>query len=544
MRFWNIKPLKNRVRAFRWPLIILCVGALVQSLLSVGMAVLTSYVVDAGLTQSPRFLQLGIGLLTVLVSMVLLKAFLSWQAGISADRMAAQLRQDLLRSAEQAGGNLLQGSHSGMLLNRSMEDVHTICAGLTGTIHNICGQLSRLAASFGAVLMLYRPVAGFLMVAAALVGAGAACLRPVIKRRQREVRQSEEEAMIHFQESVGRLELIQALGVEEEDQRRFSVRMEQSLKAKHRRRMVSIGGHSLLSMTSQLGTGGLLLWGIYQVSQGKLSYGSLTAMLQLLSLFRGPAIGLSSIWTHLATIDVAGERLNELMLDDPVPSGLPMKVQPELLAVVFEDVTFTYPGDEAPALAHYTTRIPLRDWTCLTGVSGRGKTTIFRLIMGLYQPEEGRVYVETDRGSFPCGDETRSWFAYVPQDYALFSGNIRDNLLLVAPEADKARRKWALDIAQAGFVEELSAGEETTVGENNAGLSRGQLQRLAIARAVLMERPVLLLDECTSALDECTERAVLQALHQLGGVAILVTHRPNALDGLSRLLMMTMEDES
>jgi len=225
MRFWNIKPLKNRVRAFRWPLIILCVGALVQSLLSVGMAVLTSYVVDAGLTQSPRFLPLGIGLLTVLVSMVLLKAFLSWQAGISADRMAAQLRQDLLRSAEQAGGNLLQGSHSGMLLNRSMEDVHTICAGLTGTIPNICGQLSRLAASFGAVLMLYSPVAGFLMVAAALVGAGAACLRPVIKRRQREVRQSEEEAMIHFQESVGRLELIQALGVEEEDQRRFSVRM-------------------------------------------------------------------------------------------------------------------------------------------------------------------------------------------------------------------------------------------------------------------------------------------------------------------------------
>lgn len=538
-----MKPLKRLLRPFWLQLVTLCVGAVVQSLLSVGMAVLTSYVVDAGLSQTPSFPALGAGLLAALLFGGVLQAFLSWQAGSSFDRMVAQLRQDLLKSAEHMGGSLLQGGHSGMLLSRGMEDVHTMCVGLTSTIPNVLGQLSRLAASFGAVLMLYRPVAGFLLAVVALAGMGAACLRPVIKRRQREVRLAEERAMVHFQESLGRLELIQALSAEKEDQRRFSVRVDQSLAAKRRRRIVSIGGRSLLSMASQLGTGGLLLWGIYQVSQGMLSYGSLTAMLQLLALFRGPAIGLSSIWTQLATIDVASERLSELLLDSISPGCVPAESGLELRAVVFKDVTFTYPGDEVPALAHYTARIRLTDWTCLTGVSGQGKTTLFRLMLGLYQPESGQVYVETDRGPVPCGAATRRWFAYVPQDYALFSGNIRDNLLLVSPEADEERLKWALDVAQAGFVKELPAGEDTPVGENNAGLSKGQLQRLAIARAVLMERPVLLLDECTSALDESTERAVLRALHQLGLAAVVVTHRPGALEGLNGLTMMTMEDE-
>lgn len=192
-------------------------------------------------------------------------------------------------------------------------------------------------------------------------------------------------------------------------------------------------------------------------------------------------------------------------------------------------------------MENFSARFPMDGWACLTGVSGRGKTTLFKLILGLYTPQQGRVYLETAQGDVPCSEATRHLFAYVPQDYALFSGTVLENLLLVAPDADEEKRKNALQIAEATFVLDMAAGENTVLRENNTGLSKGQLQRLAIARAVLMERPVLLLDECTSALDAETEAAVLRNLQTLGKNAILVTHRPEALENLENIHPILME---
>ena len=157
---------------------------------------------------------------------------------------------------------------------------------------------------------------------------------------------------------------------------------------------------------------------------------------------------------------------------------------------------------------------------------------MFKLMLGLYTPQQGRVYIQTDTQQIPCSEQTRHLFAYVPQDYALFSGTILENLQLTAPDADMPAVEEALRIADAQFVWELTAKEQTQVRENNTGLSKGQLQRIAIARAVLMDRQIFLLDECTSALDARTEDAVLHNLKQLGKQAILVTHRPQALDVL------------
>lgn len=166
---------------------------------------------------------------------------------------------------------------------------------------------------------------------------------------------------------------------------------------------------------------------------------------------------------------------------------------------------------------------------------------MFKLILGLHKPQAGRIYLQTDQGEIPCSEATRRLFAYVPQDYALFSGTILENLQLVAPDLDAARMWQVLSAAQADFVRELSDREQTQVRENNAGLSKGQLQRLAIARAILMDRPIFLLDECTSALDAQTEQAVLQLLHDTGKQAILVTHRPEAATAIGGVTMVSLE---
>ena len=296
----------------------------------------------------------------------------------------------------------------------------------------------------------------------------------------------------------------------------------------------------IINTATQIGAGALLLWGAARVAVGALSFGSLTAMLQLLSLFRGPVLGLSGLWTRLASVEVAAERLQNLL---EVPeTAQPVNADYGVRAVVFENVTFAYPDDEVPVLQNFCFRFPLEGWTCLTGISGKGKSTIFKLILGLYKPQSGRIYLETQAGEIICGEETRHLFAYVPQDYALFSGTVLENLRLVAPELEDTKLEQALQIAQAEFIMDSEEQLQTQVRENNAGLSKGQLQRLAIARAVLMERPIFLLDECTSALDAQTEDAVLSGLRTVADRAILVTHRPEALENLDGITKVSMEE--
>jgi len=257
-------------------------------------------------------------------------------------------------------------------------------------------------------------------------------------------------------------------------------------------------------------------------------------------MLRSPVVGLSGIWNRFSAIDVAAERLKELL--DGKQAPVENTQVGEVRAIVFENVSFHYPGEETPVLERFSARFPLDRWACLTGISGKGKSTIFKLILGLYTPQQGRVYLETDRGQIPCDGSTRHLFAYVPQDYSLFSGTIMENFQLVDPAATEETCKQALEIAQAEFVWELSSGLQTQIRENNTGLSKGQLQRLAIARAILMDRPVFLLDECTSALDAQTEEKLVKALSALNKQAILVTHRPDALKDQERITFVEMEE--
>ncbi len=527
------------MRIYRWRILWLSVLMIVQSLLQVVMAVLSRFVIDAALDTGKNLLFWGVMLVADMLALVGVHGLLGWCSGKTADTMSAKLRRDMLRTAVFSRDENLLDHHSGELLSRGMEDVYSVCDGAVSVLPNFLGQITRLIAAFVAVILISPSVAGVLLVVATVVGGGAAVLRPVIRARQRLVREADEKVMSTMQEDLQQLELIQSLGAQEQILDRFGSALENSLWTRFKRRIWAVGSNTVINAASQVGSGVLLLWGASQVAAKALSYGSLTAMLQLLSLFRTPVLGLSGLLTRFASIEVAAERLWELL--KPVAPVKKLQNVPNVKAVIFENVSFAYPGEETPVLKDFNFRFSMDGWTCLTGISGRGKTTMFKLILGLYSPQQGRIYLQTDVGEIPCTESVRKLFAYVPQDYALFSGSILENLLLVAPDADESQLRRALSIAQADFVWELTDKLETQVRENNAGLSKGQLQRLAIARAVLMERPIFLLDECTSALDAGTEDAVLQALHSFAKQAIVVTHRPEALQALERINPVSLE---
>lgn len=525
--------------ASRGKILWLCFLTVLQSVLQVAMALLSRFVIDAALGTGGSLAFWGGVLVADILALIGVHSLLSWCSGKTADTMTAKLRQDMLRKAVFSRDENLLDHHSGELLSRGMEDVHTVCDGAVSVLPAFVGQITRLVFTFLAILVISPAVAGVLLLAAAAVGAVTACLRPAIRTRHRQVREADEKVMSTMQEDLQQLELIQSIDAQEQVLKRFQKVLDRSLWARFKRRIWSVGSSGVINVVSQLGAGALLLWGASRVAANALSYGSLTAMLQLLSLFRGPVVGLSGLWSRFAAVEVAAERLKELLR--PAVPVEKLTGEPAVTAVVFENVTFAYPGEETPVLQDFSFRFSLEGWTCLTGVSGRGKTTAFKLILGLYTPQAGRIYLQTDQGEIPCTEATRHLFAYVPQDYALFSGTVLENLQLVAPQADETKLRNALSVAQADFVWSLTEGLQTQVRENNAGLSKGQLQRLAIARAVLMERPVFLLDECTSALDAGTEDAVLRGLHSLGKRTILVTHRPEAISALDGVTPVSME---
>lgn len=530
----------SAIRAFFRPysgrIILLCLLMLLQSLLHVGMAFLSRYVIDAAL-YGGRLILWGSLLAADILLLVGLHTLLSWLAGSTADTMAAGLRSRLLRSAAYSRDVRLQQFHSGQLLSRGLEDVITVCDGVVHALPGLVGQLSSLAAAFVAVALISPWVALVMAIAAGLIVLLTTLFRPILKKHHRLVREADEQVLAAISEDLQQLELLQSLQVQEEALRRFDSVQQGSLAARKKRRVWSVSINSLMNVGMLTGSGILLLWGAVQVAAGAITYGALTSMLQLFSLFRGPVLGISGLWTRLAAVEVSAERLQAL-LEVPEPAKPVAGVKP--LAVVFEHVTFRYPGETQPVLENFSGEFPLQRWASLTGVSGKGKTTLFKLMLALYQPNEGRVYIRTENGEIPCSEESRSLFAYVPQDYALFSGTVLENMLLVGKMDDQAIAN-ALSAAQADFVYAMPAGLQTQVRENNTGLSKGQLQRLAIARAILMDRPVLLLDECTSALDAQTEAAVLRGLYSLGKQAILVTHHPDALKELSDIQNIPMD---
>jgi ATP-binding cassette subfamily B protein len=206
-----------------------------------------------------------------------------------------------------------------------------------------------------------------------------------------------------------------------------------------------------------------------------------------------------------------------------------------LQAITFDNVAFDYGRERVIESASFA--INKGEIVCLTGASGSGKSTVFKLLLSLYAPSEGEISLQSKDEKTPLTAANRNLFAYVPQGNFLFSGTILENLTFFSKRTDEdeeqllSRVKRAIDVACAEFVWELPQGLQTPLYEGGKGLSEGQMQRLAVARAILSDRPILLLDEATSALDAQTEKQLLQNVRTLQNkTCVIVTHRPAALE--------------
>ena len=372
--------------------------------------------------------------------------------------------------------------------------------------------------------VLIAGIGGFVVLATAL-------MRRKLKDLNKKVAEQDGKVSGFLQETIEKLLMVQTMDVSNEVERRCDILLEDRYKIQRKRKNVSLLTNTGISLMSYGASFFALIWCAWRLLNGKMSFGSLTAVTQLVSQLQTPFVNLSGILPQYVAMVASAERLMELeaIQGEPEPMAEdPAEIYRKMKSIHAEDLTFSYDRDVVLKNAEFS--LPKGAFAVITGPSGIGKSTLLKLLLGVFRPDSGGLYLDTHDKKIPLNRSTRPLFAYVPQGNLLLSGTLRENLTIVRPEATEDEIRQAVFVsAMEDFLPHLPQGLDTLLGENAAGLSEGQAQRLAIARAVLGGAPILLLDECTSALDEITEQKVLRRLKDLPGRScIAVTHRPAA----------------
>ncbi len=449
------------------------------------------------------------------------------------DKLLSRLDRDwksrLFRSIIQSDYARASAYHSGELLNRLNNDVRTVNEGLLGALPGFLSMLVRLVAVLVVLWTLAPAFTVGLIVLGILVVAATAVVRRRLKAMHKAVSEAEGEVSGFLQESLEKLLIVQAMDVQPELEKRAEKTLEHRYRLQRRRQKMSLCAGSFVSILAYGSGFAALVWCAFGVYSGTMSFGDLTAVTQLVAQLQAPMVNLSGIMPKYIAMTAALERLMETdalltpreSMSEEERNALYEKTE----ALECRELGFSYGREELLRSCDFS--LPKGSFTVVLGPSGIGKSTLLKLMLGIFTPERGSLTLRCPEGETPLGKNTRGLFAYVPQGNLIFSGSIRDNLTLTRPEATEeeiagAVRASGMDL----YLSALPLGLDTPIGENARGLSEGQAQRLAIGRAVLGGAPILLLDEASSALDEETEMLVMERLRALPGRTIIaVTHR-------------------
>ena len=456
--------------------------------------------------------------------------------GIKAQNRMQQRMLDRLLRAEWKGRN---HHHSADILNRLEFDVNNVVNFLTETIPS---TLSVLAMFIGAFLYLFSMdkvlaviVIGifpmFLAVSKIYVGQ--------MRHLTRQVRDSDSKVQSVLQETIQHRMLIKTLESDSAMVERLGNTQSELRHRVVRRTKFSVFSNMVVNFGFAFGYLVAFLWAAIRMSAHTLSFGGMTAFLQLVNRIQGPARNLTKLVPAFVSVFTAAERLMELEEDPLEEQGTPIYIKAPC-GIRLQNVGYAYEdGGGDKVIDRLSFDFKPGSCTAVLGETGAGKTTLVRMILALLQPQQGKVEIYHGAASQTLTPRHRCNFVYVPQGNTLMSGTIRENLRLGRLDASDEEMLEALHTSCADFVSELPEGLSTYCSEQGGGLSEGQAQRIAIARSLLRDRPVMLFDEATSALDPETERQLLRNI--LSGhdkTIIFITHRPAVIDYCDQTLKL------
>ncbi len=532
---------------YRLEIVIYTIIGVVGIAMGLGASVASKFLIDAVITHnnetivSAAALVVGLGVFQIVINAV--SSFISSRVGT---RVSNEIRSGIYSSMATARWEDINIYHSGDLINRLEGDVSSVSGNVISFLPGLFTKLMQFFGCLAIVLYYDATMALLALMSAPVLFFSSRFMTKMMRKYNLESREMNGKILSFSEESVQNLQTIKAFGLTKSYSEKFG-----SLLKSYRHMRLAHDKFTILT-TLCLSAIGLLVsyscygWGVYRLWEGAITYGTMTLFLQLSGGLTSSFSSIVSMVPGVISVATAAGRVKEItelpkesLEDEEKAEEMLIKAREKGVSLVAENVSYAYTDSDKTVLNNIGFCAFPGETIAFVGPSGEGKTTILRLILGLVNQSGGSLKLRVQEGEeLNISASTRHFCSYVPQENAVFSGTVAENLRIVNPDATDEELKSALDIADAlDFIEKLPKGLETVVGERGVNFSEGQVQRLSIARAVLCNAPLLIMDEATSALDKDTEERVLKKLMNSNPkrTCVITTHRPSMLKYCHRI---------
>lgn len=525
-------------RPYLGKILLVMVFGLLETVASLLMVQISKEIIDHA-TFGNAFVRLMVVYVLLMLGMQAVTVISSLVSTMLTERFSFGIRKQIYEKIIHSHWMDVKKYHTGDLMTRLTSDAGNVADGIIGTIPSIIQLAVELLLVFF-TLFYYSPMlAMFALLVAPVAALSSWWLGKKLRKLQVKVQESEAAYRSFLQESLANLLIVKAFANEDYSTERLTQLREERFHWVYRRTKMGVASSTVMSLAFQTGYIVAFCYGAIQISRKMITYGTMSVFLTLVNRVQAPVMGLAQQIPKVVSILASAGRIMELQ-QIPLEMKTDTQIPSARIGVEIKDMTFGYTDETV--LENVNLRIGAGEFVAIIGESGIGKTTLIRIIMSFMSNIRGSVTFFNEKGDLEQANAaTRKFISYVPQGNTLFSGTVRENIRMGKLDATEEEMYEALKLASGyEFVMGLPKGIDTVIGERGHGLSEGQAQRIAIARAFLRKAPFLILDEATSALDEKTELEVLQGLKELSPrpTCLIITHRKSILPYCDRELQI------
>lgn len=523
---WIFKKTKSQNLNF----MLLNIIYITYSVLNIYLILISKNLIDSAMSQSILELKKCIlQLIVISLIEIALKSILSSIDAITRAKLEINFKQDVLNIILKRNYEKVSKYHSGDLMTRIVSDVNIIIDTLVSLIPNILSMITKLLCALVLLFQISKEFVIILITSGIILFIVINIFKPYLKKLHKKVQEASSDVRLFFKEVFENLIVIKIFQAENEINNKSFELQDKKYDIQMKRKNISVisgTGYNLIFQGSYLYA---LIWSSYKLYQKNITVGGLTSIVQLIAQVQAPIIGLSRSFQNIFMMLASAERIMELEnIEEDISSQSINRdeLYSNLNSIVINNLNFNY--DNKKIFENLNLEIKKGEIVGIFGESGIGKSTLLKLILGIIKQDTGEIYFNLNNNTKQkISNETRNMFTYVPQGKFILSGTIRENLTFVNKNISEEDLNNALIVSQSReFIDELENGLDTKIGERGKGLSEGQIQRLAIARALVSQAPILVLDEITSSLDSKTENEILNNIKNLKNkTCIIVTHR-------------------